>query len=74
MVFRAPDRMALHRARQAHARRGFAESFNGRMRDELLNETIFRNLVHARVVVAAWAADYHASMYQIKVGRFVSRS
>ena len=24
---------------------GFVESFNGRMRDELLNETMFRNLV-----------------------------
>ena len=35
------------------------ESFNGRMRDELLNETIFRNLAHARAVIAAWAADYN---------------
>jgi len=26
---------------------GFVESFNGRMRDELLNKTTFRNL-HAR--------------------------
>ena len=38
---------------------GFVESFNGRMRDELLNETIFRSLAHARVVIAAWAADYN---------------
>lgn len=37
---------------------GFVESFNGRMRDELLNETMFRNLVHACLVIAAWAADY----------------
>ena len=37
---------------------GFVESFNGRVRDELLNETMFRNLAHARVVVADWAADY----------------
>lgn len=36
---------------------GFVESFNGRMRDALLNETMFRNLAHARVVIAAWAAD-----------------
>ena len=33
---------------------GFVESFNGRMRDELLNEIMFRNLAHARVVIAAW--------------------
>lgn len=38
---------------------GFVESFNGRMRDELLNETMFRNLAHARVVIAAWTADYN---------------
>ena len=38
---------------------GVVESFNGRMRDELLNETMFRNLAHARVVIAAWAADYN---------------
>lgn len=38
---------------------GFVVSFNRRMRDELLNETMFRNLAHARVVIAAWAADYN---------------
>ncbi len=38
---------------------GFVESFNGRMRDELLNETLFRDLDHARAVVANWAADYN---------------
>jgi putative transposase len=38
---------------------GFVESFNGRMRDELLNETMFRNLAHARVIIAAWVTDYN---------------
>lgn len=38
---------------------GFIESFNGRMRDELLNETMFRNLAHARTVITAWATDYN---------------
>ena len=28
-------------------------------RHELLNETMFRNLAHARIVIAAWAADYN---------------
>lgn len=32
---------------------GFCESFNGRMRDELLNETLFLSLAHARVEIAA---------------------
>lgn len=40
---------------------GFVESFNGRMRDKLLNETLFRNLAHARVVIAAWAKDYNTA-------------
>jgi transposase InsO family protein len=38
---------------------GFVESFNGRMRDELLNETMFRNMAHARAVIRAWAADFN---------------
>ena len=41
------------------ARNGFVESFNGRMRDELLNDTMFRNLAHARAMIAARAADYN---------------
>lgn len=38
---------------------GFVESFNGRMRDELLNETMFRDMAHARSTIRAWAADYN---------------
>lgn len=38
---------------------GYAESFNGRMCFELLNETLFMSLEHARVEIAAWVADYN---------------
>ena len=38
---------------------GYVESFNGRMRDELLNETLFLSLAHARVEIAAWVEDYN---------------
>jgi putative transposase len=38
---------------------GFCESFNGRMRDELLNETLFFGLDHARTTIAEWADDYN---------------
>jgi putative transposase len=38
---------------------GYVESFNGRMRDELLNETLFLNLAHARVEIAVWVEDYN---------------
>jgi transposase InsO family protein len=38
---------------------GFVESFNGRMRDELLNETLFFDLEQARQAIGAWIADYN---------------
>ncbi|WP_205511739.1 IS3 family transposase [Rhodopseudomonas sp. BR0M22] len=38
---------------------GFVESFNGRMRDELLNETLFYDLDHARAAVARWIGAYN---------------
>jgi len=38
---------------------GFVESFNGRMRDELLSETMFRNMAHARAVIRAWPTDFN---------------
>lgn len=38
---------------------GFVESFNGRLRDECLNEHLFSNLNHARQLIAAWRDDYN---------------
>ena len=37
----------------------FVESFNGRLRDECLNETLFSSLAEARAVLAAWRDDYN---------------
>ena len=37
----------------------FIESFNGRLRDELLNETLFSSLAHAREVLSCWKDDYN---------------
>ena len=37
----------------------FIESFNGRLRDELLNETLFTSLAHAREALAIWRDDYN---------------
>jgi len=39
---------------------GICESFNGRMRDELLNETLFLDLNHARRAIAGRVVDYNA--------------
>src|ERR1700710_1797566 len=50
--------MALYRAGKAAAEclRG---SFNGRLRDELLNEILFLSLDHARELLAEWQHDYN---------------
>jgi putative transposase len=53
---------------------GYIESFNGRMRDELLNESLFLDLDQARQLIAAWVLDYkrasqHPSVYVIEEKR-----
>ena len=40
---------------------GFVESFNGRMRDELLNESLFFGLDHARSAIAEWVEDFNTT-------------
>jgi putative transposase len=47
---------------------GICESFNGRMRDELLNETLFFSLDHARAVIACWVADHNQQRPQSALG------
>jgi len=37
----------------------FAESFNGRLRDECLNTNWFMNLKHARDIIEDWRIDYN---------------
>jgi putative transposase len=38
---------------------GFVESFNGRLRDECLNEEVFASLAEARAVLERWRHDYN---------------
>jgi len=37
----------------------YIESFNGRLRDECLNEHWFTSLAHARAVIEAWRREYN---------------
>lgn len=37
----------------------FIESFNGRFRDECLNEHWFLNLEHAKAIISAWRREYN---------------
>lgn len=52
--------MALHRPRKTTVRHAFIESFNGSLRDELLNEEIFDSLDDARRKLALWRYNYNA--------------
>ena len=47
---------------------GYIESFNGRMRDELLNETLFLGLDHARSAIAEWTQDYNTARPHSSLG------
>ncbi|WP_132833503.1 IS3 family transposase [Sphingomonas sp. PP-CC-3G-468] len=47
---------------------GFVESFNGRMRDELLNETLFFTVRQARSILARWVDDYNTERPHSSLG------
>jgi len=58
---------------------GFVESFNGRLRDECLNEHLFTSYARAREVIEAWALDYntrrpHTSLDGLTPREFATRS
>jgi putative transposase len=38
---------------------GYIESFNGKLRDELLNREIFTTLIEAKVLIAQWRKEYN---------------
>jgi len=46
----------------------FIESFNGRLRDELLNETLFTTLAQVRVLLGRWRADYNDARPHSRLG------
>ncbi len=46
----------------------FIESFNGRLRDELLNETLFTTLAQVRALLGRWRADYNESRPHSRLG------
>ena len=59
-------------------RNGFVESFNGRLRDECLNEHLFENLKHARLIIEEWRIDYntnrpHSSLNGLTPTEFAAR-
>jgi putative transposase len=51
----------------------YAESFNGRLRDECLNENWFISLHHARQVIEAWRVDYNEGRPHTSLGGLTPR-
>lgn len=65
-VSRAVDQWAYEQGLRWHTiqpgrpmENGYVESFNGRFRDECLNENWFTDLADAREKIAAWQQDYN---------------
>jgi putative transposase len=57
---------------------GFVESFNGRLRDECLNEHLFTNLKEARQIIEEWRINYntnrpHTSLSRLTPTEFAAR-
>jgi putative transposase len=46
----------------------FIESFNGRLRDEFLNETLFTSLMQARLALEEWRRDYNTVRPHSRIG------
>jgi len=46
----------------------FIESFNGRLRDEFLNETLFTSLMQARLALEEWRRDYNNVRPHSRIG------
>ena len=61
------SRLALHRAGQANTER-LIESFNGRLRDKLLTETLFSSMNHARAALTTWHKDYNTEHPHSRLG------
>ena len=47
---------------------GFIESFNGRFRDEFLNEVLFSTMRDARTQIATWKEDYNCQRSHSALG------
>jgi putative transposase len=64
---------------RAAMQNGFVESFNGRLRDECLNEHLFRSYRHAREIIEEWRIDYnqnrpHTSLDGLTPAEYATRS
>ncbi len=65
----ADRRVRLHHiAPGKPTQNAFIESFNGKFRDECLNEHVFSSLAEAREIIEAWRLDYNANRPHSSLG------
>ena len=65
----ADRRVRLHHiAPGKPTQNAFIESFNGKFRDECLNEHVFASLSEAREIIEAWRLDYNANRPHSSLG------
>lgn len=76
----AHDRQVTHRfiSPGKPAQNGYIESFNGKLRDECLNENEFINLQHARDLIETFREDYnhlrpHSSLGDLTPAEFAAK-
>jgi putative transposase len=71
----APDRhVRLHHiAPGKPTQNAYIESFNGRFRDECLNEHDFLTLDETRAIIEEWRLDYNAHRPHAALGGLVAR-
>ena len=50
---------ALYRTLRRLEENGYVESFNGKLRDELLNREIFTTLTEAKILIEQWRREYN---------------
>lgn len=75
LTSRALDQWAYERGVLLHfiepgkpQQNGYIESFNGKFRDECLNEHWFRSLPHARRIIEEWRVDYNVNRPHSSLG------
>ena len=81
LTSKALDQWAYERGVRLHfidpgkpQQNGFIESFNGKFRDECLNEHWFLSLADARRIIEDWRIDYNQNRPHCSLGNLTPRS
>ena len=76
LAWAAKHRVQLHYiAPGKPTQNAFVESFNGKFRDECLNDNVFTSIAEAREIIERWRVDYnecrpHRSLGQMTPSQF----